>query len=95
VIYTTGTKIAEHGGAAKDDRHVAMLASAPGLAPRTIGERVNTTQIAPTILTVLGVSPDELRAVQIEGTGASGSTASSSPATGITLLKVDSSGRCR
>jgi hypothetical protein len=68
VIYTGGTKLAEHGGVADDDRHVAMLVSAPGLMGDTVDELVFTTQIAPTILRTLGISPDELQAVQIEGT---------------------------
>jgi hypothetical protein len=69
VIYTGGTKLAEHGGVADDDRHVALLVSAPGLIGDTDPESVFTTQIAPTILRTLGISPDELQAVQIEGTG--------------------------
>ena len=36
VIYTTGSKLAEHGGVADDDRHVAMLVSAPGLQGTTV-----------------------------------------------------------
>jgi arylsulfatase A-like enzyme len=70
VIYTGGTKLAEHGGVADDDRHVALLVSAPGLNGVHIGKPVSTTQIAPTILSVFGISPDELQAVRIEGTRA-------------------------
>jgi hypothetical protein len=69
VVYTGGSKLAEHGGVADDDRHVAMLVSAPGLTGGTFTGSVLTTQIAPTILRTLGISPDELQAVQIEGTG--------------------------
>jgi hypothetical protein len=68
VIYTGGSKLAEHGGVADDDRHVAMLVSAPGLEGEQVQDTVFTTQIAPTILGFLGVSPQELQAVQIEGT---------------------------
>jgi hypothetical protein len=68
VIYTGGTKLAEHGGVADDDRHVGLLVSAPGMNGGQVQDRVFTTQIAPTILSVLGVSPRELQAVQIEGT---------------------------
>ena len=70
VIYTGGTKLAEHGGVADDDRHVALLVSAPGLHGVQVGKPVFTTQIAPTILSVFGISPDELDAVRIEGTRA-------------------------
>jgi len=68
VIYTGGSKLAEHGGAADDDVHVGMLVSAPGLHGGTVGASVFTTQIAPTILQALGIDPGELDAVQIEGT---------------------------
>jgi len=66
VIYTGGSKLAEHGGIADDDRHVGMLVSAPGLGSTTIEAPVTTTQIAPTILQLLGVPPQKLQAVQIE-----------------------------
>jgi hypothetical protein len=33
VIYTDGSKLAEHGGFSDDDRNVAMLLSAPNLKP--------------------------------------------------------------
>ncbi len=70
VIYTGGTKLAEHGGVADDDRHVAMLVSAPGAQQAQVNETVFTTQIAPTILNVFGISSNELQAVQIEHTRA-------------------------
>jgi hypothetical protein len=68
VIYTTGSKLAEHGGVAADDRHVALLVSAPDMDSDTVSDQVFTTQIAPTILHLFGISPNELQAVQIEGT---------------------------
>src|SRR5215468_2349088 len=68
VIYTGGSKLAEHGGVADDDRHVALLVSAPGLHGKKVDDRVETRQIAPTILDLLGVSPSELQAVRIEDT---------------------------
>ena len=71
VVYTGGKgKIAEHGGVADDDRHVALLVSASGLRGNRRDEPVLTTQIAPTILNALGVSARELDAVKIEGTQA-------------------------
>jgi Type I phosphodiesterase / nucleotide pyrophosphatase len=69
VIYTGGTKkIAEHGGFAHDDRNVIMLVSNPSMSAATVNSPVETYQIAPTILAVLGLDPDKLIAVQKEGT---------------------------
>jgi hypothetical protein len=68
VIYTKGSKLAEHGGVADDDRHVALLVSAPGLEGKTVQERVETTQIAPTILQAFGIDADELKSVREEHT---------------------------
>ncbi len=67
-VYTTGTKIAEHGGFNEDDTHVALLVSHPDLDQRSINAAVATTQIAPTILKVLGLDPQLLDAVRLEGT---------------------------
>ena len=70
VVYTGGkAKIAEHGGDNPQDRDVPILVVVPGLKNgRVIGAPVETTQIAPTILSLLGLSPKELQAVRIEGT---------------------------
>ena len=68
VIYTGGSKIAEHGGFNEDDTHVALLISHPDFDQESINATVATTQIAPTILNVLGLDPDELDGVRIEGT---------------------------
>jgi hypothetical protein len=69
VVYTGGKKIAEHGGANPADRDVPILVYAPGAAaPGVRHAWVETTQIAPTILELLGLEPDALQAVQIEGT---------------------------
>jgi hypothetical protein len=69
-VYTGGTsKIAEHGGDAVQDRNVPILVVLPGQTTgSTIGTPVETTQIAPTILTLLGLNPNDLQAVQIEHT---------------------------
>jgi hypothetical protein len=68
-IYTTGSKIAEHGGDNPGDRDVPLVVYAPGtVQPREHGNRVETTQVAPTILKLLGLSPSSLQAVQIEHT---------------------------
>jgi hypothetical protein len=70
VVYTGGTsKIAEHGGDNPQDRDVPILVVVPGLKNgRVIGAPVETTQIAPTILSLLGLNPKALQAVRIEGT---------------------------
>ena len=69
VVYTGGSKIAEHGGANPADRDVPIVVYAPGaVKPGAYRRPVETTQIAPTILDVLGLDPNALQAVQIEGT---------------------------
>ncbi|MGE5444854.1 MAG: alkaline phosphatase family protein [Ignavibacteriales bacterium] len=70
VIYTktTSTKIAEHGGFSDNDTNVALLITLPSFAQGEIKTPVQTTQIAPTILTALGLNPQALEAVQIEHT---------------------------
>jgi len=68
-VYTGGTKIAEHGGDNPGDRDVPLLVYAPGtVSPRQSSAWVETTQVAPTILSLLGLDPRALQAVQIEGT---------------------------
>ena len=70
VVYTGGKgKIAEHGGDHLEDRNVPILISWPGAtAGLNVTDPVETTQIAPTILKLLGLNPNELQAVKIEGT---------------------------
>jgi hypothetical protein len=69
VIYTGGKKkIAEHGGFATDDTNVMLLISNLGLAPKTVLDPVQTISVAPTILTVLGISPAKLQAVVKDNT---------------------------
>jgi hypothetical protein len=68
VIYTTGSKIAEHGGFNEDDTHVALIVASAGLKQSVVSTAVTTTQIAPTILQALGLDPNELDAVRMEGT---------------------------
>ena len=70
VVYTGGKgKIAEHGGANPADRDVPIVVYAPGVVrPDVSSQWVETTQIAPTILRLLGLDPHALQAVQIEGT---------------------------
>ncbi|MCU1466229.1 MAG: phosphodiesterase [Actinomycetia bacterium] len=70
VVYTGGVKkIAEHGGDAPEDRDVALVVSGAGVAHhRTVDARVQTTQIAPSILELLDLNPHDLQAVRIEHT---------------------------
>jgi len=69
-VYTGGiSKIAEHGGDAVQDRNVPILVVLPGqTSGATISTPVETTQIAPTILALLGLNPNALQAVQKEHT---------------------------
>ncbi len=70
VVYTGHlAKIAEHGGAGFEDRNVPILVYAPGVvASSSVADQVETIQIAPTILQLLGLNPHDLMAVQIAGT---------------------------
>jgi arylsulfatase A-like enzyme len=69
VIYTTSSaKDMEHGGFAPDDSHLALLVSNPRIRKDSVDARVQTTQVAPTALRALGLSPRLLDAVQKEGT---------------------------
>src|SRR4029077_18343443 len=68
-IYTGGSKIAEHGGANPGDRDVPLVVYAPGtVQPAQSNNGVETTQVAPTILKLLGLSPNSLQSVQEQGT---------------------------
>jgi hypothetical protein len=75
VVYTGKQgKIAEHGGNDPQDRGVALVVSGAPLAhghwKHVVGAPVETTQIAPTILQLLGLDPQALQAVQSEHTKA-------------------------
>jgi arylsulfatase A-like enzyme len=66
VIFTTGSKIAEHGGLNEDDIHAALLFSFPSMQPQIVKTPVLNQQVAPTILKALGLYPNQLEAVQKE-----------------------------
>jgi Type I phosphodiesterase / nucleotide pyrophosphatase len=73
VVYTSGVKkISEHGGFNTEDRNVPIVVSGSclpkGNAGVTVVDEVMTTQIGPTILSLLGLDPYRLAAVQIEKT---------------------------
>ena len=68
VVYTTSVKDAEHGGISRDDRVVACILSNPKLKKQVFSERVNTTQVGPTILKALGIQHELLQGAAAEGT---------------------------
>ena len=69
VVYTGSLKKqSEHGGFAHDDTNVMLLVSHPNLRARAVTSFVETTQVAPTILQLLGLEPNSLDAVRKEGT---------------------------
>ncbi|WP_264038785.1 alkaline phosphatase family protein [Mycolicibacterium hodleri] len=67
-VYTTGTKIAEHGGVTPADRNVPLVVAGPGISHRDDASAVGTAQIAPTILGRLDLDPQKLQAVVAEHT---------------------------
>jgi hypothetical protein len=73
-IYSTSSaKVMEHGGFAEDDTHVALVttngANIVSGTPvgATIIQPVRTYQVAPTILSDLGLNPNQLDSVRTEG----------------------------
>jgi len=68
VVYSGPTKLAEHGGMNTGDRHVMMVVDGPGIRHEVQSQSVETTQVAPTVLSLLGLDPAQLTAVQTEGT---------------------------
>jgi hypothetical protein len=64
------SKLVEHGGFDDDDTHVGLLLSNPQLGARNtrLSASVTTTQLAPSMLDALGISPHRLQAVQAQGT---------------------------
>ncbi len=75
VVYTGGTKkIAEHGGMNAADRNVPIVVATVshiGIGSTrgsVVSAPVETTQIAPTVLSLLGLDPQSLQAVRIEHT---------------------------
>jgi hypothetical protein len=62
------SKIAEHGGHGMQDRHVPIVMWGANVHHTNNDQPVLTTQIAPTILKLLGFNPEELDAVRVEHT---------------------------
>jgi hypothetical protein len=69
VIFTGGSKIAEHGGFNEDDVHTALLVSIDGMAPAVVKTATSNQQVAPTIIQALGLNPYSLAAVRDEQIG--------------------------
>jgi len=68
VIYTGGSKLAEHGGFNETDTHVALLLANPQLNRAVLKSPVEIMQVAPTILRALNLDPSALKAVRREAT---------------------------
>jgi hypothetical protein len=69
VVYTTSAKKqSEHGGFAQDDTNVMLLVSNPAIEAKKVTSFVETMQVAPTILQILGLDPTSLESVRNEGT---------------------------
>ena len=66
VIFTGGSKIAEHGGFNEDDVHTALLLSMDGMQHAVVKTATSNQQVAPTILQALGLDPSSLEAVRKE-----------------------------
>src|ERR1700730_3812022 len=70
-IYTASTaKNAEHGGFGYSDTNVGLIVSNPSLQARVVKAPVATSQVAPTILRVHGIDPENLKSVRVEKTEA-------------------------
>jgi len=64
----TRALLAEHGGMLDEDTVVPLVLSFPGGEGRWIRSPVYTSQVAPSVLAVLGRDPNALKAVQVEHT---------------------------
>jgi hypothetical protein len=70
-IYTGSTKKnAEHGGFSFGDTNVGLIVSNPALRARVVKTPVASSQVAPTILQLLGLDPNALKPVRNEHTAA-------------------------
>ncbi|PNW84973.1 hypothetical protein CHLRE_03g166350v5 [Chlamydomonas reinhardtii] len=73
IVDGSKAKLSEHGGfSAFDDRSVGLLVASPALTSTAAGSRcaapVLSKSVAPTILALLGISPNSLAGVRHEGT---------------------------
>lgn len=66
VVFTTGSKIAEHGGDNEDDVHTVLIVARKGTLPIETKTPVTNYQVAPSIVKVLGLSLNNLDAYRIQ-----------------------------
>ncbi|HTC35855.1 MAG TPA: alkaline phosphatase family protein [Bryobacteraceae bacterium] len=62
------TMIGDHGGFGHDDTNVILLVANPDFKAQTVSATTRTAQVAPTIVSALGLDPQTLDAVRAEGT---------------------------
>ena len=68
-IYTTSSsKNQEHGGFSFGDTNVGLIVSNPAINAKVVKTPVVTSQVAPSLLHALGLDPQSLRSVKVEGT---------------------------
>jgi hypothetical protein len=65
---SAGSALGDHGGFGHDDTNVMLLVSNPHFSAQTVSNATTTMQVPPTILDSLGLDPQALDAVKIEGT---------------------------
>jgi hypothetical protein len=69
VVYNAGRdQVAGTGGGDSEDLNVPLILLDPAATPGSVRTPVSTTQIAPTILSILGLDPGKLAAVQADHT---------------------------
>lgn len=66
VVFTTGSKIAEHGGDNEDDAHTVLLVARKGTIPLETKTPVTNFQVAPSIIKVLGLNLNNLDAYRYQ-----------------------------
>jgi len=66
VVFTTGSKIAEHGGDNEDDVHTVLLVARKGTIPMETKTPVTNYQVAPSIVKVLGLNLNNLDAYRMQ-----------------------------
>jgi hypothetical protein len=62
------TMIGDHGGFGHDDTNVILMVANPSFRAQTVSATTRTAQVAPTVLKALGLDPQTLDAVRVEGT---------------------------
>ena len=66
VVFTTGSKIAEHGGDNEDDVHTLLIVARKGTRAVKTKTPVTNFQVAPSIIKVLGLNLNNLDAYRIQ-----------------------------